>query len=597
MSEEVAMTQPDREALECAVRDLTARVAYLEQRIGLSAPVAPQARVPAIPSNHPLAEMRGVLPMVGRALLGLAGAYLLRALTESGTLPARAGIATGIAYALLWLVWAARSPTSERLRTAIDSLTAVLVLCPLLWEATVRFRAIDPGAAAAILLLFAVFGMAISWRKSLLIVSTFATLAALGTAAALLLATHDVLPFTFLFLAVAAAIEASACLGHSLGERWLGATAADLAVLLATWLVTNERGLPPGYAPIPHSWLLTAQVALLTIYLSSTIVRTLFRGFSFTGFETAQCAVAFAISLSGGLQMAPVMAAVMLVCATACYLVSYVLLERQGASSRNFFTYSTFGILLALAGSRILLASGTAAWVWFALAIACIWAGGSFGRLTLQVHGGIYLLLALAASGAVQEAANLLLRSASWPGERQVALWTGLAANTVAYALGMYYGREGRPSWNVRAFRIAVAASFVGLVSGIAAGILTGAYHLVLGVGANQAYCATLRTGVLAGLSLLLAWAGSRWNRWELSRLVYPAMFLGGYRLVAQDLQQGHTGALFLSLLLYGAVLTALPRLKENPAGSRQDRRLSRSGIRPATAESSASHSRVRDLS
>jgi len=81
-------------------------------------------------------------------------------------------------------------------------------------------------------------------------------------------------------------------------------------------------------------------------------------GFSFTVFETAQCAVAFAVSLSGGLQMAPVMAVVMLVCGAACYVVSFVLLERQGASSRNFFTYSTFGILLALAGSRILLSSG-----------------------------------------------------------------------------------------------------------------------------------------------------------------------------------------------------------------------------------------------
>ena len=553
------MPQPDWEALECAVRDLTNRVAYLEQRIGLSVPAPPAASAPEIPVNHPLARMPAILPVAGRALLGLAGAYLLRALTESGTLPARAGIATGIAYALLWLVWAARTPASERLKTALDSLTAVLVLCPLLWEATVRFHAIDPRMAAAVLLLFAVFGMAISWRKSLLIVSTFATLAALGTAAALLLATHDVLPFTFLFLAVAAAIEASACLEHWLSERWLGATAADLSVLLATWLVTNARGLPDGYAAIPHPWLLTAQVVLLVIYLSSTIVRTLFRGFSFTAFETSQCAVAFAVSLSGGLQMAPVMAVVMLVCGAACYIVSFVLLERPGTSSRNFFTYSTFGILLALAASRILLSGGTAAWVWFALAIACIWAGGSFGRLTLEVHGGIYLLLALVASGAAQEAANLLLGSASWPGERQVALWTGLAANAVAYALVMHYGREDRPSWNMRAFRIAIAAGSVWLVSGIAAGILTGAYHLVFGAGTSHAYCATLRTGVLAGLSLLLAWAGSRWNRWELSHLMYPAMFLGGYRLVAQDLQQGHTGALFLSLLLYGAVLTALP--------------------------------------
>ena len=558
------MPQPEWDALEREVRSLALRVAFLEQHSGLSAPAAPLVSAPETLSSHPLADMPGLLPIVGRALLGLAGAYLLRALTESGTLSPTVGTAAGIVYALLWLGWAARSPATERLKTAILSLTAVLVLCPLLWEATIRFHAIGTWTAAAVLLAFAAFGMAISWRKSLLVVSTFATLAALGTAAALLLATHDVLPFTFLFLAVAAAIEASACLEHWLSERWLGATAADLAVLLATWLVTNERGLPQGYAPIPHPWLLTAQVALLTIYLSSTIVRTLFRGFSITGFETAQCAVAFAVCLSGGLQMAPVMAAVMLVCAAACYLASFVLLERQGASSRNFYTYSTFGILLTLAGSRILLSGAMTAWVWSVLAIACVWAGGYFGRLTLQVHGGIYLLLALATSGALQEAAGLLLSEALWPDERQMALWTGLAATAAAYALVSYYGREERPSKNIQVFRIGAAASFVWLAAGIAAGLLTGAYHLLFGAAATHAYCATLRTGVLAGLSLLLAWAGPRWNRSELSRLVYPAMLLGGYRLLMEDLHQGHKVALFFSLLLLGAVLTALPRMKRS---------------------------------
>lgn len=567
------MSQPDWEALEREVQNLARRVAWLEQHAGLSTPAAAQASVTPgvaeIPENHPLAGMPGILPVVGRALLGLAGAYLLRALTESGSLPAGAGTAVGIVYALGWLGWAARRAAKERLKTAFDSLTAVLVLAPLLWEATARFHAIGTWTAAAILLVFAVFGMAISWRKSQLIVSTFATLAALATAAALLLATHDVLPFTFLFLAIAAAIEASACLEHWLSERWLGATAADLAVLLATWLVTNDRGLPEGYAPIPHGWLLTAQVALLAIYLASTIIRTLFRGFSFTSFETAQCATAFAIGLGGSLRLAPagtavMPAAVMLVCAAACYLVSFLMLERKRASSRNFYTYSTFGILLALAGSRILLSGTAAAWVWPALAIACIWAGGSFGRLTLQAHGAIYLLLALAGSGAFGETASLLLDAGLWPGERQVALWTGLAAAAAAYALVASY--DGRASWNAQAVRITVAASFAWMAAGVAAGALTGAYHLVFGAEATHAYCATVRTGVLAGLSLLLAFAAPRWNRAELSRLIYPAMLLAGYRLLVEDLHQGHKGALFLSLLVYGGVLMALPRLKRSAA-------------------------------
>jgi hypothetical protein len=157
-------------------------------------------------------------------------------------------------------------------------------LVPLLWEATVRLHAITSGAAGATLFLFAVFGMAVSWRKNLLVVSTIATVAALAGGAALLLGTHDVLPFAFLFLAIAAAVEASACLDHWLNERWLAALAADLSVLLATWLVTNE--LPEAYAAIPHLWLFGAQAALLAIYLASTI-GTLLRGFNFTAFETA----------------------------------------------------------------------------------------------------------------------------------------------------------------------------------------------------------------------------------------------------------------------------------------------------------------------
>ena len=197
------------------------------------------------------------MPHCGRALLGLAGAYLLRALTESARHLAGAGVAAGILYAIFWLVWAARTPAGRppgNRAPQPDLRPGPVVRC--CGKPPLRFHAISTWAAGAILLLFTVFGLAVSWRKNLLIVATIATLAGLGTAAALLIATHDVLPFTFVFLAIAAAVETSACLDHWLSERWLAASAADLSVLLATWLVTNARGLPEAYAPIPHSWLL-----------------------------------------------------------------------------------------------------------------------------------------------------------------------------------------------------------------------------------------------------------------------------------------------------------------------------------------------------
>ena len=557
----------DWSGLQREIQDLALRVAEIERRLEI--PALTGAGLPAAaPDASPiLIAPSAVLPLAGRALLGLAGAYLLRALTESAVLSYGGGVALGILYAVLWLVWAARTPAERRLETAIHSVTSVLVLCPLLWEATLRFHVISTWTAGAILLSFTVFALAVSWRKSLLVIATIAMLAALGTAAGLLLATHDVLPFTFVFLGAAAAVEVSACLDHWLSERWLAATAADLSVLLATWLVTNARGLPQSYAPIPQNWLLLAQAALLAIYLSSIIVRTLLRGFTFTGFETAQCALAFLIGVGGGLSLskeAPAIAALALACAAACYVVAFARLDLNRGRVRNFYTYSTFGLLLALTGTRILLSPTSAAGMWAVLAVGCIWAGGFLGRLTLQVHGGIYLALALASSAALPRAGSFLLGN-EVASRSQPALWTGAVVAALCYFLATRYAAS-HDGWTVRINRIAIAAMLAWLVAGTLAGALVTGYHAAFGQAASHAYCATMRTGVLTAFALLLAWLGGRRNNWELGRLAYPMMALGAYRLVAEDMHQERKAALFLSLLVYGAALTALPHLNRSQA-------------------------------
>ena len=560
------MPQAEWDALAREVHDLARRVAEIETHLGRTewgAGLPAAGPVEERPASVPAADAASLVPIVGRSLLGLAGAYLLRALTDGGNISPRAGVAAGILYAMGWLVWAARTPAGRRFETALHGLTSVLILSPLLWEATLRLHALSTWAAAAILVAFAIFGLAISWRKNLAIVATIATLAGLGTASALLMATHDVLPFTLAFLVIATAVEASACLNHWLSERWLAAAAADLSVLLATWLVTNARGLPESYAPIPPGWLIGAQVGLLAIYLVSTVVRTLLRGFTFTGFEIAQCAVAFTIALGGGLQLsataprlAPAIGTLALAGAAACYMLSLLRLQRRGACRRNLYTYSTFGILLALAGSRILLAA-SADILWFVLAVACAGAGRFFGRMTLEVHAAVYLLLALASSGAAQQAGAFLLGAASWPGERQAALWLGAAAAVAAWALS---------DRSNRAVRLTLAAAAAWGCAGIAAGYLTAVCRYLLGPDAGPAYCPTLRTGALVGMALLLARAGSRWHYPEFSRLIYPAMILGGYRLLTQDLYEERKVALFLSLLVYGAALMVVPRLKKAPS-------------------------------
>jgi hypothetical protein len=540
------MPQPDWDALVAELRDLQARVLRIEQEVGISIPRA----VPAQPhhdappaARHTPAFDSAMLPAFGRALLGLAGAYLLRVLTESAVLPRGAGVAIGLLYAMLWLVWAARTPSTERVHTALHGLTGALVISPLLFEAAARMHAISTWLAVALLFAFTIFGLTVSWRKELLIVATFAILAGLGTTAALLIAMHDAVPCTFFFLAVAAAVEISACLNHWLSERWLAAAAADAGVLMLTWLVTNDRGVPESYVPIPYGAVFAAQALLLALYLASTIVRTLLRGFTMTWFEIAQSAAAFVICAWSGRSFG--LGLLCIVCSAACYVVAFRLLDR-GTHGRNFYTYSTFGIVLAVAGSWLVLPGAIAPFVWSALAIGAMWMGARFSRLTLQAHGCVYLLLGVAGSGALQHAAGLLMGSSALMVNAQWPLWAGLAGALVCLAID-----AGNAP-----LRIVNGAIAVWLAAGIAAGLATFAYHAIFGPSASHAYCATLRTAVIVAAALAIARAA------KLAPLIYPLMLLSGWRLATVDLHQDRTAALFLSLLIYGAALMLLPRMR-----------------------------------
>ena len=188
------------------------------------------------------------------------------------------------------------------------------------------------------------------------------------------------------------------------------------------------------------------------------------------------------------------------------------------------------------------------------------------GRATLAVHGAAYLLLALVTSGAPQQAAAFLMGADLWSGLDAAVLGIGGLIAALAYLLATRpaYGERG---WNFGVLRLILAATLVWTILGMAAGGMAALYHIMFGATASHAYCATLRTGIFAAAALFLAWAGPRWQRAELSRLIYPAMLLGGYRLLTSDLHQDRKVALFLSLLVYSAALTALPRMKASRAG------------------------------
>ena len=103
---------------------------------------------------------------------------------------------------------------------------------------------------------------------------------------------------------------------------------------------------------------------------------------------------------------------------------------------------------------------------------------------------------------------------------------------------------------------------FAGLLCWAALGFLSAALADVGGKWLMESAGATIRTGLICAFALSLTFAGARWNRLELTALLYPTMFLGLAKLLLEDFSQGHAASIALSLLFYGGTLLALPRVR-----------------------------------
>lgn len=561
------------ERLAREVEELSRRVAALEGHAPPEEPGDAADGMPVLAGISSTADLMPQaarsMPLFGRALLGLAGAYILRALTEAGTLPAGAGVFIAVCYAAWWLVLAVRAPQENRLVVIVDGLTAVFVLYPMLWEATVRFRVLPPVLTAGVLGAFALLGFGIAWHRERSPVTWITTIAALATTVALLVATHDLLTFTTVLLVISASIEFSACRDHWLGLRWAVAVTADLFVLLLMYLVTKPGGMPESYPPVAQTAMLAILGVLLTVYLSSTVVRTLFRRLPITVFEIGQVAVSFLILIGGVLRISQgagtasmAMAALLLCAGAACYLVAFAFLDRRTGHDINFYAYSTFGMLLVFAGIRILLGEWESwrAVAWSALAVAGSWMGSRAGRDTLHFHGLAYQLFAVISSGLAAFSFSRLMRVPQPDAVPPAVLLLPVAAAAVCYLLFTRDCTMAAPQAadNARGVLFLAGAWWGG------AGLIHWAALRVLGSGGMRqtpSLAATCGTFLMVLSACGMAWGAGRWKRREMGWLVYPVMILCGYKILTLDMPESRSHAVSVSLLLYGAALLLLPRL------------------------------------
>ncbi len=582
---------PDVQQLSEQVRELERRVALLEGQQAEAAAAAPaltipvvlpSASTPAIPGlavqrprtpatgqgSSPVETPARAMSVIGKAVLGIAGAYLLRAIAESGAVPKLPVLIVAIGYAGLWLVWAVRTHAANHLASVTYGITAALILSPLLWESTVRFQVLAPSFTAGILVAFVVLALALSWRHSLEVIPWIATLASVITAWALIIGTHDLATFTCGLLAIAIATEAAACMGDRISLRAVPTIAADMAVLLLAELMTSPEGAPFDYPLVAPVTIIALSLALLAIYGGSIGIRSFGLRQRLTIFEIIQEAAAFALATFGTLRAshgaaAPSLGVLFLVLAAVCY---WGTLSRFAEEThvRNRRVSANWAAALLLAGSFLLFSAhrlSMSLQVLFlcAAAVGAVFLYARTRKLSLGMHASFYLAAATAVSPLPIYVGNAL--AGTVPPAPDWVVWIVAGSSLLSYAVGSHVTEDHR-----RRLLWVVPAGLAGFtVAALALGAVAWLAESRVELSASR--LSVIRTLIICGLALALGSLGSRWKRIELGWIAYAAVGFGTLKLLFEDLRYGNPASLVLSLLFYGSVLILLPGLMRRSVG------------------------------
>ena len=552
------------EQLNERVRELECRVAVLESQT--ETPPVSQPQSPALALEQPAATWRGfpsavlpdgAVPVVGRAVLGIAGAYLLRAIAESRAVPQLPVLVVAIVYAAMWMVWAARDRATSRFASVTYGITSAMILSPLLWESTVRFRVLSPAFAAVVLVAFVVLALALGWRRNLQSIPWVAVLATVSICLALIIGTRELVPLTAALLVTAVAVEMVVCLGHRLSVRALPALAADFALWLLVLVMTSPEGVPEGYHPVSSVTITLLCLALLAIYGGSIGARSFGLRRQITFFEIGQGILVFALASYGSLRatqglLAPALGVLFLLLAAVCY---WGALRRfvEEAYTRNRRVSATWAAALLLGGSSLVLP------VMFRVPFLCLAAvAAAFVytrtlKFSLGLHASFYLAAAAAASPLPIYAANAL--AGTVPGTPALTVWAVVISAVVCYVVASSGDRD-RGKRRLLWVAPAALVGFAGTAMAIAAlvWLLGGRVEL------NPSRLAVVRTMVNCALALGFGFLAPRWKRAELGWVAYTAVAFGTLKLLFEDLRFGNAASLVVSLLFYGLVLILLPR-------------------------------------
>ncbi len=549
------------ELISSRVEALERRVAALEHgSLPSTEPEAPTALPAAAPRVEGAGswQIGGVLNTFGKALLGIAGAYLLRAISGSGVVPR--GIVAGIAivYAVLWLVTAARVVSRCPLGGVLYATTSALILAPMLWEMSLRFKVLPAWGCALVLAGYVAAATALAHQPGRSAVFTVAYAGSALTALALLLGTHDMAPFAAILLAMSVVCEFANVRGRAPAIRPVVGLAADVAIWILLFIYHTPPETRTDYPALSAGAVLAAATVLFLIQGASIAWQVVAMGKAISLFEAAQamialllaaCAIVWFLPLHSGI----VLGALFLVLAGICYGLAFSRFRGE-ESQRNFRVFTVWSAALLMSAVYLVLTAQVASAVLGISAMFSILLADRLRSSALELHGVTYLGVAAIASGLLQfvfgALAGAVPETPSWP------LITVAGCALLAYAAS-----DEAPEERISKQLLHLVPALVAACA-LAALLSWGLVRLMaLTVASDVFRVALVRTVTICLIAVGLAFGGSRLRRTQMVRVAYAATAFVAAKLLFEDLRHGRLEFIAGSICLVALTLIAVPRL------------------------------------
>ncbi len=546
--------------------EMELRLAAIEQRLSALEATRPDTKVIGLDETAPQVSagfLSNAPTHIGKVLLIFGGAFLLRAITDEGIVPTAVGILMGTVYALWWMFMAFRTgrDPDRGLNALFYGASSVFLALPLFVEATTRFELLSGRQGVVALTLFCAISIWVAAIRNLRSLCWIAAAAGIVTAFVVLNTSHSAVETAVFLILLGLGSLWTVYRRDWLGVQWLGAVGANAGVVVLIVLSVSDRWSVYAETPFLMAGL------LLAVYLGSFGIRTHIRGQVVGIFETVQGVLIIGISFLTAVTASRfgrdilTEAGILSLLLSACAYAMASTPKTRAVRGRNFFFYSTLGLILVVAGSALVMSPGKAAAAWSVMALAMAFLSGRYGRVALSLQCTFLLVAAGVASGILATGSQALAGDviATWPA---LLPWHVFIALTTVACLFIPVAQQSE-RWGVLAGlpQLIVLALSVWEVGGLLVVLLAPVLAGVDGPNADLARLAALRTAVLAASSVTLA-LSSRFKRWPEARwLVYPVLVLVGFKLFLEDFPNGQPVTLFVAFALVGSALILVARL------------------------------------